>query len=141
MLRFGQKIRQLSRVLTGLFAIQVLAASFCLLTPQAHASEMMSDNMQAMQMQSYGAHCDNHNDKTSGHADHALPCTHCDQPDELIQALSFDSQTNVDLPMLALIIAVAQIAPQQTLTHTEVVPTGPPNSASILYQTTQRILI
>lgn len=128
--------RALSRLISGLFAVQILAAGFCLLTPESHAAEMQMPISADM-----GSHCDSDGNTASGHADHSTACAHCDLPDELVQ--SKVSTFNIDFDFTALAPVADEIDLSAPLSVDLAVrtPTGPPRSSSLLYQTTQRILI
>jgi len=130
-------IRKLARLFAGAFAVQVIAAGACLMVPEAHAMPM-DGNAAVM------AHCTD----MEMASDHAMPmqhgdksaCPHCNQPDSITPAhLAFDH-----LPaMVAILVAAPQlpVAEAADPAFTLRTPTGPPRSASLIYQTTQRIRI
>jgi len=135
-------IRGLSRLMAGLFAIQVLVGGFCLLTTEAHAMPQ-SMSMQTMVMDGNCAkamHAEqSSHDQTSDHSD---TCYHCDQPAALSNA-SYASVVAVSLVLSNVIsLPAAQLfSSEATGLFTARTPTGPPRSSSLLYTTSQRILI
>ncbi|HXH71332.1 MAG TPA: hypothetical protein VNI58_00750 [Mariprofundaceae bacterium] len=130
-------IRKLARLFAGAFAVQVIAAGACLMVPEAHAMPMQS---KAAVM----AHCTD----MEMASDHAMPmqhgdksaCPHCDQPDSIAPAhIDFDH-----LPAMAAVLVAAPQLPVAAAAEPVFAvrtPTGPPRSASLIYQTTQRIRI
>ncbi len=137
MLKLGQHMRVFSRLMIGLFAMQVLVGGFCLLTSEAHAMP------QSVHTHDISAHCAKSVDADHQHSsDHADSCYHCDQPDELSNP-AFSS--TVSMP---LVFSDVSIMPAALLSMHDAsgflstrTPTGPPRSSSLLYTTTQRILI
>jgi len=150
MLRHYLHIRGLSRLMSVLFAVQIMVGGFCLLTSEANAMPMSAQEMHA--------HCGMSADVSTQsvadgaavgyfavdqHAqDHNNNCYHCDQPDQL----SSSNSASVVLMLLVLTddlslpAAVAFDSSATGLLSTRT-PTGPPRSASLLYTTSQRILI
>lgn len=120
-----------------LFAAQIMVGGFCLLTTDAHAMP------QSVQTQSVQAHCaksshasDQHSQGDSGN------CYHCDQPDQLSNSVFSP------LALVALVLSGVMnlsVVPQPGSGATGLfsirTPTGPPRSSSLLYTTTQRILV
>ena len=114
---------------------------------------MMAPDVHAMPMAPASSHAASHSMDMS--ADHcAIPalesqdagtdqsaCSHCNQPDELLQ--NIQSSTNGDLQFIAYISLQQHDISffQPALGLTSQVPTGPPKSSSLLYNTTQRIRI
>ena len=140
MLKRYLHIRGLSRLMAGLFAMQIIVGGFCLLTAEAHAMP------QAMQGMNMAGNCAKamHGDVAAQHdaQGHSDACYHCDQPTEL------SNSNTVSLAEAALVLqAVVSLpaAPQYQLPGDGLfvtrMPTGPPGSASLLYQTSLRILI
>jgi len=146
MLKLGRHIRGFSRLMTGLFAVQVLAAGFCLLTPQSHAANAQPATMQ-MQSSSSGmagmaSHCKN--DSDSDHkptSNQHSSCAHCDQPDELIQSKVSPFNIDFDLPLQPVAVLAIELPVQVTVDLAVRTPTGPPRSSSLIYTTTQRIRV
>lgn len=134
---FGRKLRTLSRLMAGLFAVQLLAAGLCLLTPSSHMA-MAQESMATMQGDM--AQC---SDKAMSehHGNHKGACAHCDQPDELLPNIAMDHQADVALPMLALVSMLADLPDLQQAQRPAKAANAPPGQAAPLYQTTRRIRI
>ncbi len=131
-------IRGFSRLMAVMFAMQIVVGGFCLLTAEAHA---MPQSVQAMDMDgncSKSMHT-NYDEQTSDHSD---ACYHCDQPAELSNA------GHASVLAVTLVLSDVIGLPAALLLNNEATglfsartPTGPPRSSSLLYTTTQRILI
>jgi len=137
MLNHYLHIRGLSRLMAVLFAMQVLVGGFCLLTTQAHAMP------QSLQTHEMSAHCAKSVDADQQHSsDHAGTCYHCDQPDELSNS-AFSSISAMALGFSEINILPAALFSMADASglFTARTPTGPPRSSTLLYTTTQRILI
>jgi len=136
-------IRKLARFFAGVFAVQVIAAGACLMVPAAHAMPMPAKA-------SVMSHCDGMEMGNAMVMEHAKPmshdhaghsaCPHCDQPDSMsVSYLSIDhapvalAMLPVDTNLSATVVDEAALAVR--------VPTGPPRSASLIFQTTRRIRI
>lgn len=137
----GRKLytRSISRLMVGLFAMQLFAAGFCLMVPQAHAMPMAMGISHSADM--VAEHCaEPMNEKMSSQMDHSA-CTHCDQPDELFQ--SYKAPIDSELTVIAFIkVELQEInVSNSALTLTSLIPTGPPRSSSLIYTTTKRIRI
>ncbi len=132
-------IRPLTRLIAGVFALQIIVAGFCLLPQEAHT---MPISMPVSE------HCDSAEmsmTKTvQGHHQHdhqQSACAHCAQPDGIAQAQiqPDDLLQSILVPVIAanddlgtnIISAVVAVR----------VPTGPPRSHSLLLTTTQRLRI
>lgn len=145
MLKLGRHIRGFSRLMTGLFAVQVLAAGFCLLTPQSHAANAQPATMQMPVSSGVTSHCTK--DDASKPADsktepgHHSACAHCDQPDELIQSKVSPFNIDFDLHVQPVAFIAIDLPAQVTVDLAVRTPTGPPRSSSLIYTTTQRIRI
>jgi len=131
--------RSISRLMAGLFAMQLFAAGFCLMTPQVHAMPMAMGISHSADM--VAEHCSEPmNEKMDAKMDHSA-CTHCDQPDELFQSV----KTPIDskIAVFALInVELQEISvDNSSLNLTSLIPTGPPRSSSLIYTTTKRIRI
>jgi len=150
MLKHYLQIRGLSRLMSVLFAVQIVLGGFCLLTSQAHAMS------QSAASQAVHAHCGADASEAAdldlssaataplhqSSPDNVASCYHCDQPDQLSASTSisvdsltvvmFDSMDVLPAPQFNM-IAVGLLSVRT--------PTGPPNSSSLLYATSQRILI
>jgi len=131
-------MRNTSRLMAALFAMQVMVAGFCMITAEAQAMPYQ-DISHAMDM---GAHCDKSDSTDEHHQDSSDSCYHCDQPDEAVHSniMSFMSVAML-LPGVISTPAHQQwldVSSGQCLSRT---PTGPPRSSSLLYSTSQRILI
>jgi len=129
-------LRGFSRLLVGLFAVQVLAAGFCLMAPETHAAN--AHEMQMPLSSEMASHCDNGVKTDSDHAESA--CAHCDQPDELVNKVSVFN-IDVELPLSILTSNEARTPAPLSIDLSVRTPTGPPHSSSLLYQYSQRILI
>jgi len=133
-------IRGTSRLMAGLFAVQLVLTGFCLLTADAHAMPMAQ--MSVQQNQDMTAHCaksflhdaQHSEDETSG-------CFHCDDPDLFVKAAPVDLSSFS--PVLALVVIMPEVAlwTASDSLPVSLMPTGPPGSAALLYKTSQRILI
>jgi len=140
-------IRGLSRLMVALFAVQIIVGGFCLLASEASAMPPSA------QSQGMHAHCgmkgnvsgQNRSDQatTSHHTqDGSSSCYHCDQPDQL----SSSSPSAVASLLLVLAddisLTIAPLSVDNTTGFLSTrTPTGPPRSSSLLYTTSQRILI
>ncbi|HKI61296.1 MAG TPA: hypothetical protein VKA31_03295 [Mariprofundaceae bacterium] len=123
----------LSRLIAGLFAMQVIVTGFCMIPTQAHAVP------QSVQSTDMGTHCAKAH---AGDHQHSSSCYHCDQPDELSSS-NLASFATVALLLPGVISA--PVFPQwqdvsSGLLSTRT-PTGPPRSSSLLFTTTQRIRV
>jgi hypothetical protein len=134
--------RSMARLMAGLFAMQVLVGGFCLLTAEAHTMPQLM-SMQTLAMDGNCAkamHAEqSSHDQTSDHSD---ACYHCDQPAALSNA-SYASVVAVSLVLSDVISlpAAPLFSSEATGLFTARTPTGPPRSSSLLYTTSQRILI
>jgi hypothetical protein len=140
-------IRGLSRLMVALFAVQIIVGGFCLLTSEASAMPHTAAG------QKMHVHCDmkghvsgqNLSDQTiTGHhtQDGSSSCYHCDQPDQLSSS-NYSSVASLSLLLvddISLTIAPLPFNSAVGFLSTRT-PTGPPRSSSLLYTTTQRILI
>jgi len=135
-------IRGLSRLMAGVFAMQVLIGGFCLLTADAHEIPQ-SALMQGMAMDGNCAKAmqteQSRHDQSSDHSD---ACYHCDQPAALSNA------SHVSVVAISLVLSDVISLPAIPVFNSESTgllsartPTGPPRSSSLLYKTSQRILI
>jgi len=138
-------IRGLSRLMAALFAMQIVVGGFCLLTAEAHAmpqsvqtlamdgncAKPMQTSLQAKQLA--------HDQQMPDHSD---ACYHCDQPAELSNA-SHASVVSVTLVLSDVVsLPTAPLfSSDATGLFSSRTPTGPPRSSSLLYTTSQRILI
>ncbi|MDX8408232.1 MAG: hypothetical protein R8L58_07595 [Mariprofundaceae bacterium] len=133
---FGVSRRSLSRLMAGLFAMQVVVAGFCLLTADAHAA---SHQMTAQQSADMAEHCAKSATHDAGH--HSDSCFHCDDSDVFVKAAS------IDVPSFNPVLSVVASMPEApawitaTVAVSRLMPTGPPRSASLLFSTTQRIRV
>lgn len=133
-------IRKIARLLAGVFAVQVIAAGACLMVPAAQAMPMTGavsvmehcDNMDMAMDQAMGS--------AAGQHGHHPGCPHCDQPDSIAGSHVSIDHTPLVLALLPADVDVAGVALAQPALTVRV-PTGPPRSASLIFQTTQRIRI
>jgi len=133
--------RRLSRLLAGVFAVQVLFAGLCLSTGAAHAMPM-SPHASVVLMGDMAEHCalgmHNMGQAAKGHMG---GCFHCDEPGHYMQAGS------VDLPPPGLVPVGITILPGPVeLSPVDILPevqasTGPPGSFSLILTTTRRIRV
>ena len=140
--------RRISRLVAGLFAVQIVVTGFCLLTSQAHAMPMsqmsgsgmhMSDTVMGDMDGACGksAHMDGQYNGTS----HSGGCFHCDEPDQFVKAGTADlTQVSLVLVALSLLPEMPALAAWDETTSFYA-PTGPPRSSSLLFTTTQRIRV
>lgn len=136
MLNHRLQVRSNSWLLAGLFTVQLVAASFCMMIPQAHAMPMaaMADH-HVMEMAA--GHCAA--PAQDAGMDQAA-CPHCHQPDELFQHIQ--STLDYDQSLIVhVVMQQSQISGSQKGRLRSSLPTGPPDSSSLLYQITQRIRI
>ena len=77
MLNFKRHLRGFSRLMIGLFAVQVLAAGFCLVTPEVHAAKAHAMDMQMPMSDDMASHCESNVKAESDHAGHSA-CAHWD---------------------------------------------------------------
>jgi len=139
--------RGFSRLMVGLFAMQIVVGGFCLLTAEAHA---MSQSVQAMNMDGNCAKSMHTNQSSHDQSsqdqqtpEHSEACYHCDQPAELSNA-SHASVVSAALVLLSDIVSLPTaplFSSDATGLFSTRTPTGPPRSSSLLYTTSQRILI
>ncbi|WP_232710253.1 hypothetical protein [Mariprofundus aestuarium] len=134
-------IRGVSRLISGLFAVQLFAAGLCMMVPATHAMPPTSSHTASHSMDMSADHCAPPVADALDAGTNQSACSHCNQPDELLQ--NVQSPVHGDMLFIAYIghslndISVFQPA----LRLTSRVPTGPPKSSSLLYNTTQRIRI
>jgi len=125
--------------MAGLFAVQLFAAGFCMMMPEAHAMPMAA--MASHNMDMSADHCATTAEVTHDAGMDQSACAHCNQPDELLQI----SHANVDAELLLLGFISLQLnaipMAEALLTLDSHPATGPPGSSTSLYQTTQRIRI
>jgi hypothetical protein len=128
--------------MVGLFVVQFFAAGFCLMMPLAHAMPMakVTHSMSDMTMDN-AEHCTQAMGTQMSHGTGHFSCTHCDHPDSFLQNVSAPVQP--DLAMLPDLLAAPKASGwiSQSISIFSRTPTGPPRTSSLLYQTTQRILI
>jgi len=143
--------RRLSRLVVGLFAVQIVLTGFCLMSNQAHAMPMAgtsgqvtADSLIADTLSAeLSGHCNKpvHMDGQHKASSHSGGCFHCSEPDQFVKA------GGVDLPPVSPVLALLVVLPQVqewTLTDTPTdvaASTGPPRSSSLLFSTTQRIRV
>jgi len=135
MLKLGRHMHGYSRLMIGLFALQFVAAGFCLVSPALHAAEV---EMPAPMSSDVSAHCDQYAEAESSGTDQQSACAHCDAPDELIS--SKVSNSNVDLPVIAWALTGFDVVASLTIDLAVRPSTGPPR-APLLFHRNQRILI
>ncbi|MFQ5519397.1 MAG: hypothetical protein ACE5E3_05285, partial [Mariprofundus sp.] len=70
-----------------------------------------------------------------------MACAHCDLPDELICSKVSSFTADIDLSAVVFAGAAMNLPIATSIDLAVRPPTGPPNSASLLYQTSRRILI
>ena len=136
MLSVVRYLRGCSRLMIGLFAMQCIVASFCLITPVVHASDIQMPSASAL---NFDAACEKSTMTTSDHADPGMVCTHCDLPNELIS--SFAASPDVDTPAALLIEVVDDVMVSSHIDLNLRPSTGPPQYAPLFYHNNQRILI
>ena len=142
MLNRKMNLRGLSRLMIGLFAVQVLAAGFCLISPASHSANAHAADMQMPMSGDMLEHCEVAAKAESGHGDHASACAHCNQPDELVQSKASTFNITLDLlPVMAVASIELNISAPASIDLAVRTPTGPPRSSSLIYTTTKRIRI
>jgi hypothetical protein len=135
---------RLSRLLVGVFAVQVLFTGFCLSVGPAHAMPMasMPGHVHVDLVGDMAEHCalgmQDMGHRSKGHAG---GCFHCDEPGQYVQTAA------VDLPPPGLMPAGIAILPEHVeLSPVDVLPevqdiSGPPGSFSLILTTTRRIRV
>jgi len=105
--------------------------------PQAHAMPMV----EAAHAMAADEHCTQPMETRMSHdAEHAT-CTHCDQPDSLLQNAAAPVQPDLDLlPDLPAAPTVSAWI-SQSISLFSRTPTGPPRSSSLLYYISPRIRV
>jgi len=137
-------LRNVARLVTLLFAVQVVAAGACLLTPQAHATPVVQ-HLAHQNDESHAPCADqtgDHDGMSHRAHDHGDACFHCDEPDVSLIATPPPLQAPTLLATLVMVPS-EPVFGQQMLRQLRFVrtPTGPPRSASLLYTTSQRLRI
>lgn len=139
MLRRKQHTRLLSRLLAGLFALQLIG-SFCLLTPAAHAMPVVHAMAESMPMGVTDEHCA----QATGHSERqAASCAHCLQPEVDLSAKHNQAPGQIGLALLPDFLtpdSTASVAGPAALLSSRT-PTGPPRSSSLIYDITRRIRV
>jgi len=146
-----QQTRFISRLVAGLFAVQIVVTGFCLLTTQAHAmpmNQMQMAEMDSMQVSAdmageINGHCSksSHMDGQHNNTAHSGGCFHCDEPDQFVKVAAADvAPVNLVLVALSVLPQMPALAAWDEITAFYT-PTGPPRSSSLLYTTTQRIRV
>jgi len=136
-------MRGICRLMTVFFAVQIIVGSLCLLTTEAHAMPQSVQNMVL------GGNCAKSTHANQGQyvqdqqtPDHSDACYHCDQPAQLSNA---NHASVVPVALVFTDVISLPVAPllnsQTTGLFSSRTPTGPPRSSSLLYKTSQRILI
>ncbi|MDX8402915.1 MAG: hypothetical protein R8K54_00720 [Mariprofundaceae bacterium] len=126
---------------TLVFAVQILAAGFCLLTPQIHAATAAEMPMSA----DIAVHCTNGDNTNAeyeaGHADQNTACAHCDLPNKLVQNKVSTFNIGIDLPAVTPVHMEIKLSAPVSIDLAARPLTGPPRSSSLLYTITQRIRV
>ena len=141
MLRRNLQIRLLSRLMAGLFALQLIGTGFCLLTPDAHAKPAVHA---AMTHDMHMAPTDEHCAQPAEHSEeHGATCAHCLQPQVDLSAKHNQAPNQIVLAFLPDFLAADQTAniDNHALLLLSRTPTGPPRSSSLIYDITQRIRV
>ncbi|GAV20255.1 hypothetical protein MMIC_P1219 [Mariprofundus micogutta] len=141
MLNRKLNLRGLSRLMIGLFAVQILAAGFCLISPESHSANAHTADMQMPMSADMLEHCDVNAKAESGHDDHGSACAHCNQPDELVQSKASTFNIDFDQPVLQVASTEIVLSTPVSIDLAVRTPTGPPRSSSLIYTTTKRIRI
>lgn len=133
--------RALSRLISGLFAVQLIAAGFCLMMPQAHAMPMVKAAHSMSDSMTNTEHCKQPMEAQMGQDAEHSSCTHCDQPDSFLQNVSTPIQLDLEMQADLLPAPIASDWISQTVSLFSRTPTGPPRSSSLLYHISPRILV
>jgi len=131
----------LSRLIAGLFALQLIGTGFCLLTPDAHA---MPAAYAAMKHDMHMATTDEHCAQPVDHGEeHGASCAHCLQPQVDLSAKHNQAPSQTALALLPDFLAADQTASidSHAVLLSSRTPTGPPRSSSLIYDITQRIRV
>jgi hypothetical protein len=133
--------RALSRLVSGLFAVQVIAAGFCLMMPQAHAMPMAQASHSMADSMINAEHCEQSMETQMDHGMEHSACSHCDQPDSFLLNVSAPIQLDIDMQADLLPVPRASDWVSQSIAFFSRTPTGPPRSSSLLYHISPRILV
>ncbi len=138
--------RRFVRLLTLLFAAQVVAGGFCLMSAQAHelnlAMHAMDHSASSMPEMHAGCTANASQSDSSQHTAHDDGCSHCNQPTAMTGNLH--TFQFADIGVLAqpiTLIDVTTLHPVHTGFYAQRTPTGPPRSSSLLFTITQRIRV
>lgn len=141
-----QTNRLLSRLVAGLFAVQIVVTGFCLLSSHAHAMpmhQMSSSSLSHTMMTGMDGACGKsaHMDGEHNGTSHSGGCFHCDEPDQFVKAAP------VDVTPVSVILACVALMQSDMNPGVSEMPvgvslsTGPPRSSSLLFTTTRRIRV
>jgi hypothetical protein len=133
--------RALSRLISGLFAVQLIAAGFCLMMPQAHAMPMVQASHTMADSMISAEHCKQPMEAQMGQEAEHSPCPHCDQLDSFLQNVSAPAQLDIDMQADLLPVPTASDWISPSISLFSRTPTGPPRSSSLLYHISLRILV
>ena len=141
MLRRKIHTRLLSRLMAGLFALQLIGTGFCLLTPDAHA---MPAAHAVMSHDIHMAPADEHCAQPAEHREeHGASCAHCLQPQVDLSAKHNQAPSQIALALLPDFFAPDTTASlgNSIVSLASRTPTGPPRSSTLIYDITQRIRV
>ena len=130
--------KALSRLMAGLFAVQLIGAGFCLLTPEAHAMPAAHAMGHEMQMGAADEHCAQPAEQGEKHG---ASCAHCLQPDISVQNHAAPDHISPLLLPDFHTYRKAVTGTVHTLALSSRTPTGPPRSSTLIYDITQRIRV
>jgi len=134
--------RALSRLISGLFAVQLIAAGLCVMMPLAHAMPMVKAAHSTMSDSMVNAdHCKQPMEAQMGQNAEHSPYTHCDQLDSFLQNVSAPVQLDFQVQADLLPAPTASDWISQSTALFSRTPTGPPRSSSLLYHISPRILV
>jgi hypothetical protein len=123
----------IGRAVIMAFAAQVVAGAMCLMPVEAMAAPQAS-SASAMPV------CAMKHAANSSHARHA--CPHCDAPVQVVSQIDITHGLQAPMPLAVL---PSPLPEPVEIAHVAVVPTprilAPPDSASLIYRTSQRIRI
>jgi hypothetical protein len=141
MLRRKLHYRALSRLVAGLFAVQLLAAGFCLIMPQAHAMPIANAADSACDKMEVAEHCTPSVQTGMSHDAGDASCSLCDQPDLVMQSISVPAE--IDLVMLLYSTAANDLFDWviRSISLFSRTPDGPPKSSALLYLISPRIRV
>jgi len=146
------RLRRISLLSSLSFMIQMLAVSVCQMGGDAmamgvtadhqmhhakHMERLCVNNAQPMALSLTGV------GQSAPHSSHHGPCSHCNQPDEMVSVMNVADFSSVSLPLLSMnTLILLQIQAENGDTFSPYAQSAqPPGSVPLIYRTSLRILI